>query len=201
MNVLMRSPAFIAGMKEQLKLPGVRHEVDMLSKQGLQSKLLLDDAFTLANLKQEVSKTPYAIVHIASHGVFGASAQESFLMTYDELLHLDDLEQLLHSQRQSTQPIELLTLSACQSAEGDDRAPLGFAGMALKAKARSAIGTLWPISDEAAYALMTQFYQNLQQGNMSKVKALQQAQLALLKDEQMKLPFYWSPFILLGNWL
>ena len=138
---------------------------------------------------------------IASHGVFGSNAENSFLMSYDDLLHIDDLEMLLKSDKFEKEPIELLTLSACQTAEGDDRAPLGFAGVALKSHARSAMGTLWPISDEAAFNLMTHFYRNLTEKKMTKVKALQQAQLVLLKETDMKNPFYWSPFILVGNWL
>ncbi|MEY2666347.1 MAG: hypothetical protein RLZZ384_518, partial [Pseudomonadota bacterium] len=198
---LMRSAEFIAGVKEQLKLPGVKQEVTALSQQLGENKLLLDNHFTIEHFKEEVMLSPYAIVHIASHGVFGSNAENSFLMSYDDLLHIDDLEMLLKSDKFEKEPIELLTLSACQTAEGDDRAPLGFSGVALKAHARSALGTLWPISDEAAFNLMTHFYQNLIDKKMTKVKALQQAQLVLLKQTDMKNPFYWSPFILVGNWL
>ena len=198
---LMRSAEFIAGVKEQLKLPGVKQEVTALSQQLGKNKLLLDNHFTIEHFKEEVMLSPYAIVHIASHGVFGSNAESSFLMSYDDLLHIDDLEMLLKSDKFEKEPIELLTLSACQTAEGDDRAPLGFSGVALKAHARSALGTLWPISDDAAFNLMTHFYQNLIDKKMTKVKALQQAQLVLLKQTDMKNPFYWSPFILVGNWL
>ena len=198
---LMRSAEFIAGVREQLKLPGVKQEVSALSEQLSINTLLLDDNFTLAHFKEEVMLSPYAIVHIASHGVFGSSAENSFLMSYDDLLHINELEMLLKTDKFLKEPVELLTLSACQTAEGDDRAPLGFAGVALKAHARSSLGTLWPISDEAAFNLMTQFYKNLTDKNMTKVKALQQAQLKLLEHTQMKHPFYWSPFILVGNWL
>lgn len=199
---LMRSPEFISGIKEQLKLPGVKQEVNALSNQLDGSKLLLDHDFTLSRFQQEVMAAPYPIVHIASHGIFGANAENSFLMTYDELLHINELERLLKSDQFQKNPVELLTLSACQTAEGDSRAPLGFAGVALKAHARSALGSLWPISDEAAYLLMTQFYTNLaQHPNMTKVKALQQAQISLIKHADMKNPFYWAPFILVGNWL
>ena len=199
---LMRSPEFISVIKEQLKLPGVKQEVNALSNQLEGSKLLLDHDFTLSRFQQEVMDAPYPIVHIASHGIFGANAENSFLMTYDELLHINELETLLKSDKFQKNPVELLTLSACQTAEGDNRAPLGFAGVALKAHARSALGSLWPISDEAAYLLMTQFYNNLAQNpDMTKVKALQQAQISLIKHADMKNPFYWAPFILVGNWL
>lgn len=198
---LMRSAEFVEGVREQLKLPGVKQEVMALSEQLSENKLLLDDNFTAAQFKQEVMLSPYSIVHIASHGVFGSNAENSFLMSYDELIRINEFESLLKSEKFLKEPVELLTLSACQTAEGDDRSPLGFAGMALKSHARSAIGTLWPISDEAAFNLMTQFYKNLTDKKMSKVKALQQAQLGLLAHAEMKHPFYWSPFILVGNWL
>ena len=198
---LMRSTEFIAGVREQLKLPGVKQEVTALSQQLAGNMLLLDNDFTLAHFQQEVMRSPYSIIHIASHGVFGSNAENSFLMSYDDLLHINELESLLQSEKFQKEPVELLTLSACQTAEGDDRAPLGFAGVALKAHARSALGTLWPISDEAAFNLMTHFYKNLTEDKMTKVKALQQAQLGLLKQADMKNPFYWSPFILVGNWL
>lgn len=99
------------------------------------------------------------------------------------------------------QPVELLTLSACQTAAGDDRAALGLAGLAIKAGARSAIATLWFINDQAASLLIAAFYQQLQDAKLSKAKALQQAQLQLLADRRYQHPGYWSPFLLIGNWL
>jgi CHAT domain-containing protein len=140
-------------------------------------------------------------VHIASHGVFGKTADTSFLMAYDGVINIDELEKLLKSDKFSKQPVELLTLSACQTAEGDDRAPLGLSGIALKAKVRSALGTLWPVSDEAASQLMAEFYKALSKPGISKVQALRQAQIILLKQKKLENPFYWSPFILAGNWL
>ena len=118
-------------------------------------------------------------------------------MAYDNILKLDDLEALLRGNKGS---LELLTFSACETAEGADRAPMGFAGAALRAKAKSALGSLWPISDEAASQLMTSFYRNLTQGQ-SKAEALRQAQLELLHTNTMNHPYFWSPFILVGNWL
>ena len=195
----MRSPEFLAGVQDQLKLPGVKQEVTTLKEQSEGNTLLLDEDFSLAHFKDEVVVAPFSIVHIASHGIFGSKAENTFVMTHDDLLHIDDLEVLLRAEKFKKNPLQLLTLSACQTAEGDDRAPLGFTGVALKANARSAMGTLWPISDEAAFQLMTQFYKNI--NTMSKVKALQQAQLSLINRPEMRNPFYWSPFILVGNWL
>jgi CHAT domain-containing protein len=96
-------------------------------------------------------------------------------------------------------PIELLTLSACKTAAGDDRAALGIAGVAVKAGARSALATLWYVSDEASSILVTDFYRRLPK--TSKAKALQEAQRAVLADARFRHPGYWAPFLLIGNWL
>ncbi|MEL6502431.1 MAG: CHAT domain-containing protein, partial [Cyanobacteria bacterium J06623_1] len=103
-----------------------------------------------------------------------------------------------------SKPIELLVLSACNTAQGDNEAILGLAGVAVRAGARSTIATLWSADDEATANLMGKFYTNLSQDNeISKARALRQAQLQLLaeSDSQYRHPFYWAPFVLVGNWL
>lgn len=98
-------------------------------------------------------------------------------------------------------PIELLILSACQTASGDNRATLGLAGMAVKAGARSTVGTLWSVNDQASSELMSQFYRFLNQKQFNKSEALREAQLKLLNNSFFRHPFYWSSYILVGNWL
>jgi len=98
-------------------------------------------------------------------------------------------------------PLELLTLSACETASGDDRAALGLAGVALQAGARSAVATLWLVHDEAAAVLMEAFYRSLQTPGVSRARALQQAQRTLLQDPAYADPFFWAPFLLINNWL
>ena len=92
-------------------------------------------------------------------------------------------------------------LSACQTAAGDDRAARGLAGLALKAGARSALATLWFVSDEASGLLAVEFYRQLQDGTLSKARALQAAQRSMLEDPVLAHPAYWAPFLLVGNWL
>ena len=95
-------------------------------------------------------------------------------------------------------------MSACNTAQGDNQAILGLAGVAVRAGARSTIATIWGANDEATANLMGKFYQNLAADtNISKAKALRQAQLALLaeEDSQYRHPYYWAPFVLIGNWL
>ncbi len=188
-----------AALREALALPGVKKEIADIS--GVtRGTALLDGGFTLAALKQRLLSREYSVVHIASHGVFGDSADDTFIMTFDELLTLDGLQALLRDPRLRGAPIELITLSACQTAEGDDRAPLGMSGTAIKARARSALGTLWPVSDAAASTLMAQFYRLLADGRHSKIGALREAQIELLKNPAQRHPFFWAPFILIGDW-
>lgn len=199
-DALLRDPQFREQLQRALSLPGVAQEIDSLSRRE-PNTVLLNESFTVDAFKREMLKTPYSVVHIASHGVFGKTADASFVMAYDAVLNMDELERLLRSEKFKQNPVELLTLSACQTAEGDDRAPLGLSGIAIKARVRAALGTLWPVADEAASRLMAKFYEGLAQPGVSKVEALRRAQLSLLRDERMAHPFFWSPFILVGNWL
>lgn len=155
----------------------------------------------MAAFSQKVKTGDYQIVHIASHGVFGGTADTSFVMAHDDVITMDNLQLFLRAGNMKSQELELLTLSACETAEGDDRAPLGLSGAALKARARSALGSLWPVSDDAATLLMGQFYRSLAEPATSKAQALQKAQLKLIKNNNFNYPFYWAPFIMVGSWL
>lgn len=197
---LLQDPDFHRSLNERLVLPGVDREIASL-RQEVTNKVLMNKGFTVDNFKQEILRNAYSVVHIASHGVFGHTADASFIMAYDGIINIDELEQLFKSEKFQKAPVELLTLSACQTAEGDDRAPLGLSGIALKAKVRSALGTLWPVSDEATSELMADFYQALSQPGTSKVQALRRAQQAMIENPRFAHPFFWSPFILVGNWL
>lgn len=197
---LLEDPVILKKSQQVLALPGVENEINKLSNL-LPSTNLLNENFVRQRLNEEILKSPYRVVHIASHGVFGHSSDQSFIMTYDQILTIDQLENLLLSEKFSDFPIELLTLSACQTAEGDDRSPLGLSGVALKAKVRSVLGSLWPVSDQATVQLMLAFYQRLNLASLSKAQALRQAQIELLNDLKWSHPYYWSPFILIGNWL
>lgn len=195
----LNDPAVLSRIKEQLKLPGVVQEMDTL-RQELPNTFLMNDTFTVAEFNREVGLNPYSVVHVASHGIFGSTADTSFVMAHDNIININDLERLFKSRKFEQQPVELLTLSACQTAEGDDRAPMGLSGIALKARVRSTLGTLWPISDEAAPFIMGDFYKALLQPGVSKAQALRQAQISLIKNKKLANPFFWSPFILVGNW-
>ena len=143
----------------------------------------------------------YSILHIATHGQFTTEVKESFLLTFDDRLTVSDLEQLVGLFRFRRDPLELLTLSACQTGTGDDRAALGLAGIAVKAGARSALATLWYINDEASAEFVSEFYRQLHDTSISKARALQLAQLKLLSERVYEHPAFWSAFLLLNNWL
>ncbi|BDX08321.1 CHAT domain-containing protein [Planctobacterium marinum] len=187
-------------LKNRLKLPGVDQEIENISR-VFSGDALVNDDFSKQQFVDNMLSNRYDIVHIASHGVFGDSAENSFVMTYDEVLDMDQLEALLNHPKFSKAPVELITLSACQTADGDDRAPLGISGIALRAKVRSALGALWAVSDAATVELMSEFYANLKKPGMTKAQALREAQITMLQQEQYRHPFFWSAFILIGNWL
>ena len=183
-------------LSEALSLPGVRQEIAALEALPA-TTVLLDKAFSRQAFAEAVKSGRYSVVHIASHGVFGSSAATTFIMAHDEIITIDALADMLAG-RPDGAPIDLLTLSACETAEGDDRAPLGIAGAALRARARSALGSLWAVSDAATQQLMAAFYQALADG-AGKADALQQAQRALIDSAQFHHPYYWAAFVLVGD--
>jgi CHAT domain-containing protein len=108
---------------------------------------------------------------------------------------------MLKSDHFRKNPIELLSLSACETAEGDERSPLGISGAAMKARAKSVLGSLWPVDDDAARKTMEKFYQGLATRQLTKTEALRQAQIELLHKDEFSHPLFWAPFVLIGNWL
>jgi CHAT domain-containing protein len=114
---------------------------------------------------------------------------------------MSDLERLIKPSRFRDQPMDLVVLSGCETAAGDDRAAIGFAGAALKAGARSALATLWNVDDAASADLVTLFYQYLGNTDLTKAQALQRAQEHLRSRAETRDPYYWAGFVIIGNWL
>ncbi|NEO01323.1 MAG: CHAT domain-containing protein, partial [Moorea sp. SIO3I7] len=181
-------------------LPGVKVELENIKGQ-IPSLILLNEFFTESNFNTEVNTSSYEIVHLATHGVFSSVAEETFLLTWDDVINLNELNTLISADQKQENPIELLVLSACETAAGDSRAALGLAGIAVRGGARSTIASLWTVNDLATTELMTRFYQSLATGQVTKAEALRLAQQELLQSEAFNHPIYWSAFILLGNWL
>jgi CHAT domain-containing protein len=140
---------------------------------------------------------------MASHAQFGNRPDDTFLLTNDGQLHMNELEKLIRPRRFRERAIDLITLSACETAAGDERTALGLAGVALKSGARSALATLWSVDDAATYKLITMFYEYYKD-NLTKAQALQKSQKRIRaefgkagKDD----PRYWAAFLIIGNWI
>lgn len=200
--------ALAAGLSEQSPstqgqsfppLPGVETEIRDV-QQALPGPLLLNSTFTKAGLKAEVDLQPFPIVHLATHGKFSSNQDETFVLAWDGPVQINELSQLLLGPTEREVPIELLVLSACQTASGDRRAALGLAGMAIRSGARSTLASLWSVNDASTVQLMQTFYKTFAQPGTSRAEALRQAQLALVASENYRSPQFWAPFVLLGNW-
>ena len=182
-------------------LPGVESEVQQI-KSEIPGQLLLNQSFTRKAIQKQISTSPFPIVHLATHGQFSSNADETFVLTWDSRLDVKDLGELLQNREQDTpKPIELLVLSACQTAEGDKRAALGLAGVAVRSGARSTIATLWSVEDKSTSKFMAEFYEQLAKPGVTKAQALRLAQQTLMQQNEFRHPFYWAPFVLVGNWL
>ncbi|GAP94316.1 CHAT domain-containing protein [Leptolyngbya sp. NIES-2104] len=166
------------------------------------SQILLNQAFTSAKLREQIQALPFPIVHLATHGQFSSNADETFILAWDKPIKVNELSLLLRDREDlQSQAIELLVLSACETAEGDKRAALGLAGVAVQAGARSTLASLWSLDDQSGARFIGQFYRELAKDKVSKAEALRQAQLSLLRDPNFRHPRYWAPYVLLGNWL
>lgn len=183
-------------------LNNVRSELEQIQA-TVTSQVLLDERFTRQILRSQMQESSFPVVHLATHGQFSSSADQTFILTWDQRINVNELSDLLRSSEQTRpEPIELLVLSACETALGDQRAALGLAGVAIQSGARSTLASLWTVEDRAATQLMSEFYRQFRHGgSQNKAEALQQAQIALLKDPNYRNPVHWAPYILLGNWL
>jgi CHAT domain-containing protein len=140
------------------------------------------------------------VVHIATHGQFSSNAEKTFILDWNGQINVRDLDGLLRVTDRK-RPIELLVLSACETVVGDSRAALGLAGVAVRAGARSTLATLWQVSDESTALFMSEFYSELAKSrNVNKAEALRRAQVKLLQNSKYQHPYFWAPYVLVGNW-
>ena len=182
----------------------VADELDTVQSKISETETLVDSDFTSTAFRTKINQLPFRVVHLATHGQFSSQAENTFILTWDDRINVNQLNNLLRSSDLGNEEaIELLVLSACETLTGDKRAALGLAGVALRAGARSTLATLWRVNDEATSLLMNQFYQEL--GNQTipttKAEAIRRAQLALLKNPRFNRPYFWAPYVLMGNWL
>jgi CHAT domain-containing protein len=197
----MSQEAVVDG-KSFIPLANVPNELEAVRKSLPESQVLLNQDFTRDRLEQELRQTPFPILHMATHGQFGTDPADTFLLLGDQKkLTITELEDLIRRYARGREPIDLLTLTACQTAVGDDRAALGLAGVALQAGVKSALASLWSIDDVATAQFATTFYDIWRHTSGSKAEAVQKAQQALIASQQFNHPYYWAPFVLVGNWL
>ena len=183
-------------------LPAVKRELKEIQSTVRQSEVLLDKKFTTEAIKEAVKSLNAPVVHLATHGQFSSKAEDTFILTFDGRVKVNELSELLKTRATNQRgAIELLVLSACSTAAGDNRAALGIAGVAIQAGARSTLASLWVVDDQATADIMGEFYKQLSRPDITKAQALKDAQLSLLKNPSYEHPYYWAPYVLVGNWL
>lgn len=188
-------------------LENVEKELKEIESLPMKVKVLLNEKFTKANIERQLQDDDFSILHLASHGVFSSDLSRTFIALSDNPLFAEGLDNLLRSSDVEDSIIELLVLSACETATGDDRATLGLAGLTIRAGARSTLATLWSVDDESTATVMKEFYRQLVQNpDISRGEALRRAQLNLWEEgskqqKDWKRPYFWSSYILVGNWL
>ena len=229
-----QSPILAMGaslFEDEAPLPTMPLELRYITSNPRQGEVFLNEQFTVNNfIIQNRRSDPFRIIHLGTHAQFVAGDfADSFIQFADRQLKLPELRRIsdeLGWSSEDATPIELLVLSACETALGDEESELGFAGLAVQAGVKSALASLWYISDLGTLALMSEFYDNLSD-TLIKAEALQATQLSMLrgevrvKDRELILsngdsvplpstfpkgsltlsdPYFWSAFTLIGNW-
>ena len=210
-----KTKVLAAGVSEQVEIKGVifpaldnvPEELRQIEEIFPKSHQLLNREFTLESIEQQL-KSDFSVVHLATHGVFSSDPEQTFIVTGDrQTIGIDTLTSLLNTN--SNKP-ELIVLSACDTAAGDEQAILGLAGVAVRSGS-STIASIWSVEDAFTTKLMTQFYREFENPNTKKADALQQAQLSLISSLQNNPPlpelkqlpphpYYWAAYVLVGNW-
>ncbi|MBW4508821.1 MAG: CHAT domain-containing protein [Scytonematopsis contorta HA4267-MV1] len=195
----------IGGLSEERQeftaIPNVEKEISQIQLK-VSTKVLFNQNFTSQEFQKQMAATSYPIVHLATHGEFSSNAADTFILTWDNRLDVKQLGEILQTREEENDTaIELLVLSACKTASGDNRAPLGIAGVAVRSGARSTVATLWSVDDQSTSKLMVEFYKQLSKSKVTRAEVLRRAQLELLKNPEYSHPYFWAPFIMVGSWL
>ena len=163
---------------------------------------LLNESFTTENLTNEINNSNASILHIATHGNFSSDPNQTFLVAWNDLIKAKNFDEILQrNNRQQNSNLKLLVLSACKTATGDRRSTLGLAGIAVQGGVETTLASLWSVNDKSTAEFMIEFYRNLKKETNIAI-ALQKTQLHFLQDSnEYKAPYYWSPFIIVGNWI
>jgi filamentous hemagglutinin family protein len=208
---------------DQRDLPTIPVQIEQINSLW-SGKSFLDAEFTVSNLKLQLERQNFNIIHLGTHAKFNPNPRTNSYVQFwgENRLRFDEVRQL----GLKDTFIELLVLGACETALGDKEAELGFAGFAYQSGAKSVLASLWEVNEVGNLALMIEFYQLLKQPKTIKAEALRQAQLAMLRQdwyiendqlcrrgsqkcvlvpienlEELKLshPYFWSGFTIVGN--
>jgi CHAT domain-containing protein len=216
---------------EFISLPAVKEELNSIVRNGnqglIRGELHFDEQFNLVSLKQAL-QNKHPLIHLASHFVFRPGNEStSFLLLGDgDRLTLSRIRE----EKLDFSHVDLVTLSACETGAGGGRTAQGeevegLGALVQKQGAKGVIATLWPVEDASTGLLMQHFYRLREEQKLSKADALRQAQLMLIRGQislgagraspgrdaatpatpnpavSFAHPFFWAPFILMGNWL
>ncbi|MHC5748091.1 MAG: CHAT domain-containing protein [Nostoc sp.] len=211
--------ALILGLTKEAKIDGktfdqlfaVPDEVSAVESIFPNNTNLIDEKFSPESFQKTLEKSTYPIVHIASHAQFGIIPEDTFIVTgKNQKLTISQLENSLRNLNSKSDSVELLTLTACETAVGDDRATLGLAGVALQVGVKTAIASLWSVTDKSTSQLVKAFYTNYRNTGMSIAEALQTAQIRMIHAKKLPPsegvnlrydnPAYWASMIAIGNW-
>jgi CHAT domain-containing protein len=231
---LAKSPILAMGASEftgQPAIPTMQTELESIVRNPRLGEMFFNEQFTVSNFKAQNSRsTPFPIIHLGTHAEFKAgNLDDSYIQFYDSQMKMPELREISNElgwNNSETTPVELLVLSACETALGNEKAELGFAGLAVQAGVKSALASLWRVSDLGTLALMGEFYDQLGD-TLIKAEALRQTQLGMLRGNvkidngQVDLsngdfltlpaefpngtltfshPYFWSAFTMIGNW-
>jgi len=198
----MNKQILLAGLSKEANppLPYVQKELHDLKSLTGDATLLLDQNCTRANIEFELHYNDYSSIVFATHGHFGHSSEKSFISIYQDDLTLDNLKSLLDVYRFRNQQLDLLTLSACETAKGDEQVAMGLAGIALKTGVKSVLATLWSVHDEVAHKVIKNFFEQWILSGISKAKAMQEIKKKLISSDELNHPYFWCPYLLIGNW-
>jgi CHAT domain-containing protein len=202
-------------------LPAVTIELPLIASELWRGEFELNEQFTLENFLQQRRRNPKGIIHLATHADFrSGNPEEIYIQFYDQKVRLDEIRQL----NLNDPPVELLVLSACRTAVGNEQIELGFAGLTVQAGVKSAMASLWYVGDTGTLALMSEFYRQLNTAPI-KAEAMRRAQVAMItgevrlegeqivipegtvplppdvpvRAEDLSHPYYWAAFTMVGS--
>ena len=208
-------------------LPNVQSELNGIIREtndpGIYpGRIFLDNAFDFEALWQNARN--YRILHIATHAEFVPGALDQSYLVLGNGVHLKINE--IKTIGRQLKDVHLVVLSACETALGeenvDGREIAGLSAYFLAPnRAKSVLASLWQVADDSTSLLMQAFYTKLAADNLSKAEALQRVQMAFIQNEDemasllarggfesitpaietasLSHPYYWAPFILIGN--